>query len=117
MSVLPNQTNATSGDAFFWRVDASTITAKSFLSDRVLTDFLSTGSLSVGSISTTGSIVISGNVTASGDITAQNITATDTLNSYFANFQYATTVDGANIGGLLITSNIAGYDTIYYPLE
>jgi hypothetical protein len=110
MSVLPNQTNATSGDAFFWRVDASTITAKSFLSDRVLTDFLSTGSLSVGSISTAGDIVVS------GDITAQNITATDTLNSYFANFQYAATIDGANIGGLLITSNIAGYDTIYYPL-
>ena len=109
MSVLPNQTNATPGDAFFWTVTASTITAKTFSSDRVLTDTLSTGSITVGAISTTGSIVVS------GDITAQNLTATDTLTSYFANFQYAATVDGANIGGLLIASNIAGYDTIFYP--
>jgi hypothetical protein len=109
MSVLANQTNATPGDAFFWTVTASTITAKTFSSDRVLTDTLSTGSITVGAISTTGSIVVS------GDITAQNLTATDTLTSYFANVQYLDTIDGANIGGLLIASNIAGYDTIFYP--
>jgi len=109
MSVLANQTNATPGDAFFWRVNASTITAKTFSSDRVLTDTLSTGSLSVGSISTTGSIVVS------GDITAQNVNVVDTLESYFANFEYVATQQGANIGGLLIASNIAGYNTIFYP--
>jgi hypothetical protein len=127
MSVLANQTNATPGDAFFWRVNASTITANSFSSDRVLTNTLSTGTLAVGNISTTGSIVVSGSIAVSGDIstsgsiavsgdiTAQNVTVVDTLDSYFGNFEYVTTQQGANIGGLLIASNIAGYNTIFYP--
>jgi len=121
MSVLPNQTNISPGTFFFWTVDASTITAKSFVSDRVLTDTLSTGSITTGAVSTTGSISVNGsvsitsNLTAGGDITALNVTATDTLNSYFINTQYITSYNGANIHNLLLADQIQGSNLVQFP--
>lgn len=130
MSVLANQTNATPGDAFFWRVNASTITANSFSSDRVLTNTLSTGSLIVGNISTTGTITVAGDINAvnistgsltvgdisttgsigvAGDITALNITATDTINSYFNNSQYLTSAQA-------VLPEIAGSNAFFYDV-
>lgn len=107
MSVLPNQTNATLGDAFFWRIDASTITAKSFISDRVLTNTLSTGSLVVGAISTTGTI------TVAGDVIATNLTATDTVNSYFNNSQYATVDQILTVPGVANIAELSGTDAVF----
>ena len=110
MSVLPNQTNATPGDAFFWRVDAEIITAKQFTaSSTIQTAYLSTGSLAVGSISTTGSINVTGN------LTALNVTATDSLTTYFANTQYVTSYQGANIHGLLLANQIQGSNLVQFP--
>ena len=122
MSVLPNQTNISPGTAYFWTIDASTITAKSFVSDRVNTLTLSTGSITTGSVSTTGSLTVNGsvsitsNITAGGDITALNVTATDTINSYFNNTKYLTADIGANIHGLLIAQQIQGTDLVQFPL-
>lgn len=121
MSVLPNQTNISPGTQYFWTVDASTITAKSFISDRVLTDTLSTGSITTGAVSTTGSISVNGsvsitsNLTAGGDITALNVTATDTLNSYFINAEYITSYNGANIHNLLLADQIQGSNLVQFP--
>jgi hypothetical protein len=121
MSVLPNSTNISPGTQYFWTVDASTITAKSFISDRVLTDTLSTGSITTGAVSTTGSISVNGsvsitsNLTAAGDITALNVTATDTLNSYFINAQYITSYNGANIHNLLLADQIQGSNLVQFP--
>ena len=115
MSVLGNQTNATPGDAFFWRIGADTITAREFSSDTVATNTISTGSLSVGGISTTGSITVTGSVTATGDINALNVTATDTLTSYFTNTQYITSYQGANIHGLLLANQIQGSNLVQFP--
>ena len=121
MSVLPNSTNISPGTQYFWTVDASTITAKSFISDRVLTDTLSTGSITTGAVSTTGSISVNGsvsitsNLTAAGDITALNVTATDTLNSYFINAEYITSYNGANIQNLLLANQIQGSNLVQFP--
>ena len=116
MSVLANQTNATPGDAFFWRVNADTITAKSFVaSSTIQTAALSTGTLLVGSISTTGSLNVQGNLNVAADITALNITATDTATSYFNNTQYLTSYNGANIHNLLLADQIQGSNLVQFP--
>jgi hypothetical protein len=107
MSVLANQTNATPGDAFFWRVNASTITAGTFVSNTVATNNLSTGTLSVGNISTTGSIVVA------GDIDAVNITATDTVTSYFNTSQFATVYQILNVPGVAIIPELSGNDAVF----
>jgi hypothetical protein len=110
MSVLPNQTNATPGDAFFWRVDAEIITAKQFIAySTIQTLAFSTGSITVGNVSTTG------NLTVAGDVTALNVTATDSLTTYFANTQYVTSDQGANIKGLLLTNQIQGSNLVQFP--
>jgi hypothetical protein len=110
MSVLPNQTNATPGDAFFWRVDAEIITAKQFIAySTIQTLAFSTGSITVGNVSTTG------NLTVSGDVTALNVTATDSLTTYFANTQYVTSDQGANIKGLLLANQIQGSNLVQFP--
>ena len=110
MSVLPNQTNATPGDAFFWRVDAEIITAKEFISySTIKTLAFSTGSITVGNISTTGSLSVV------GDVTALNLTATDTATSYFNNTQYLTSYNGANIHKLLLADQIQGSNLVQFP--
>ena len=116
MSVLANQTNATPGDAFFWRVNADTITAKTFVaSSTIQTAALSTGTLLVGSISTSGSLNVQGNLNVAADITALNITATDTATSYFNNTQYLTSYNGANIHNLLLADQIQGSNLVQFP--
>ena len=108
MSVIPNQTNATPGDAFFWKVTASTITAGTFVaSNTIQTNNLSTGSLSVGTISTSGSIIVSGN------INALNITASDTLTSYFNNSQYATVSQIFTAPGVAIIPELSGNFAVF----
>jgi len=116
MSVLANQTNSTPGDAFFWRVNADTITAKTFVaSSTIQTAALSTGTLLVGNISTSGSLNVEGNLNVAADITALNVTATDSLTTYFANTQYITSLQGGNIHGLLLANQIQGSNLVQFP--
>lgn len=123
MSILPCQTNITANDYFFVKVDASTISGNSGIYDRLFTNSLSTGRITAGSISSLGNLQVGGNATIGSnlivkyDISGLNITATDTLTSYFNNTQYLTSDQGANIHSLLITSNIGGTGTLYYPIS
>ena len=116
MSVLPSATNFTLSDAFFVKVvGASTITANSFIGDRGIFDSLSTGSITVNSISSSGTLVVGDNLIVGNDITALNITATDSLTTYFANTQYITSEQGANIKSLLLANQIQGSNLVQFP--
>ena len=116
MSILPSQTNITSGDSWYVKVvGASTVNANQFVGKEIDSLRISTGVLNVGTINVAGGISTSGGDITAVNVFAQNVTATDTMTSYFNNTQYITSYQGGNIHSLLITSNIGGTGTLYYP--
>ena len=116
MSILPSQTNITLGDSWYVKVvGASTVNADQFIGKEIDSLKISTGVLNVGTINVAGGISTSGGDITAVNVFAQNVTATDTMTSYFNNTQYITSYQGGNIHSLLITSNIGGTGTLYYP--
>ena len=109
MSVLANQTNINGDTYFFIRVDAQVMTTSSIVANTVTSEKIFGKSIAVSSIGAS-------TATITGDLTALNVTASDTLTSYYNNTQYLTANIGANIHGLLIAEQIQGTNLVQFPL-
>ena len=115
MSVLPNQTNINLDSYFFIKVDSQQINTSSI----TVTGGVTATNVYAGNVlasNTSVSSITASTATVTGDLNALNLTATDTITSYFTNTQYITSYNGANIHNLLLADQIQGSNLVQFPL-